>query len=69
MVHSVVTTVQKTTATIDTAVTEVDSLEIDGSIGVGTSKDNNIPIKTRTGSTNGTILSLEADLGTNNNRT
>ena len=62
-------TVQGTTTTIDTAVTEVDSLEIDGSIGVGTSKDNNIPIKARVGSVDSTIISLEADLGTNNNRT
>ena len=62
-------TVQGTTTTIDTAVTEVDSLEIDGSIGVGTSKDNNIPIKARVGSVDSTLISLEADLGTNNNRT
>ena len=62
-------TVQGTTTTIDTAVTEVDSLEIDGSIGVGTSKDNNIPIKARVGSADSTLISLEADLGTNNNRT
>ena len=62
-------TVNGTTTTIDTAVTSVDSLEIDGSIGVGTSKDNNIPIKARVGSVDGTLVSLEADLGTNNNRT
>ena len=62
-------TVQGTTTTIDTAVTAVDSLEIDGSIGVGTSKDNNIPIKARVDSVDGTLVSLEADLGTNNNRT
>ena len=58
-------TVNGTTTTIDTAVTAVDSLAVDGSVGIGTT--NPIADLTITG-TNGTNMEFQADLNSGLNR-
>ena len=58
-------TVNGTTTTIDTAVTAVDSLSVDGSIGIGTT--NPVSDLTITG-TNGTNMEFQADLNSGLNR-
>ena len=49
-------TVQGTTTTIDTAVTEVDSLAVDGSVGIGTTNPGNMLEITSNGLTKGLIV-------------
>ena len=58
-------TVQGTTTTIDTAVTAVDSLAVEGNVGIGTT--NPIADLTITGA-NGTNMELQADLNSGLNR-